>query len=377
MFQLLQSEQATFCHGERLRRRDTRVKPAAGLHASNAICKPPRSTARTVAVSVLLSLGLCLSPDTPAQSKEKTASVSTEVAAGKWTGTRFRNLPQGASLAIELTVDGDVTVMLLDEQSYRRLPAVHRPLFHAKTGDRIAFSIVIPKTGHYYAVIDNRAGDTARQFTIDVKAAAAGAHKNRQARAVDVQLGTITDTLRQAFVFDSLVIRAAECGGPSAFSGANPVIICSETARELVEILGDQRKAADALMFMLLHEVGHVLLRQWEYPFHNNEEVVDEFATVLMVMFMGEKRVRSQAEYFASANPTSEVRQKLTTDNRHQLSLQRARNTLNWVDDPKLVYNWQPVMVPHMQTAFLERLKDQPRSWTSRELVERELLLRY
>ena len=325
---------------------------------------------------MLLSLGLYLSPITPSYAKEKIASVSHEVAAGKWSGIRFRNLPKGASLAIEVTVDGEVTVLLLSEESYRHLPFIDRPLFQGKTGDRMSFSILVPQTGHYYAVIDNRAGEAVRNFTIDIKAAAASAKTSLQPSVVDAQLGTITDTLRQAFVFDALVIRAAKCGKPNAFSGSNGVIICSEYAGELLDTLGDKRKAVDALMFILLHEVGHVLLRQWDYPFYNNEEVADEFATVLMVMFMGERRVRSQAEYFASRTSAKEVRQKLMTDDRHPLSLQRARNILNWVDDPKLVYNWQPVLVPRMQTTFLERLKEQSPSWTSRALVERELLLR-
>jgi len=352
------------------------VKKRAGIQSGTPIFGLQKLVRQTAIVSMLLSLGLCLNPITPSYAKEKAASVSSEVAAGKWSGARFRNLPKGASLAMEVTVDGDVTVMLLNEESYRRLPVIDRPLFQGKTGDRMSFSILVPQTGHYYAVIDNRTGDAVRKFTIDIKAAAAGVKTSPPSSGVNAQLGTITDTLRQAFVFDALVIRAAKCGKPNAFSGPNGVIICSEYAHELVDTLGDKRKAADALIFILLHEVGHVLLRQWDYPFYNNEEVVDEFATVLMVMFLGERRARSQAEYFASRDSAREVRKKLTTDDRHPLSLQRARNILNWVDDPKLVYNWQPVLVPHMQTAFLERLKDKSPGWTSRELVERELALR-
>ncbi len=144
----------------------------------------------------------------------------------------------------------------------------------------------------------------------------------------------------------------------------------------LADTLGEKKKAANALMFILLHEVGHVLLRQWNYPFYRNEEVADEFATVLMVMFSQKERARSQAEYFAALPMSKEFRQKLSKDDRHPLSVQRARNILRWVDDSALVRRWQPVLVPHMQTDFLERLQQEPTSWTVRALVGQELAAR-
>ncbi len=323
-------------------------------------------------IIVLVGLGLALTFPAPTYAKEKSATFSYEVAAGKWTGVKLRNLPKGASLALEVATDGEVTVLLLDQQSYRQLPKIERPLFRGKTSDRISFSIRVPEAGHYYAVIDNRRGAATRNFTIHVKAAT-GAQSVRKLADVDAELAKLSDTLGKAFVFDTLTIRAAKCGKPNAFSGAKGVIICAEYAQELLDTLGEKKKAADALMFILLHEVGHVLLRQWNYPFYRNEEVADEFATVLMVMFSQKERARSQAEYFAALPMSKEFRQKLSKDDRHPLSVQRARNILRWVDDPALVRRWQPVLVPHMQTAFLQRLQQKPTSWTTPTLVKREL----
>ena len=330
---------------------------------------------RKALFSVLLAFALSVGLAPLAYAAEKSASFSREVAAGKWTGVRLRNLPKGASLATQVAIDGAVTVLLLDETGYRRLPEVDRPLFQGKTGDRLSFSILVPKTGDYYLVLDNRAGAEARKFTVDVKAAA-GTQTNRQTSVVDTALAKLSETLGKVFIFDALTIRADKCGKPSAFSGTKGVIICAEYARELLDALGDKEKATDAVMFILLHEAGHVLLRQWKYPFYDNEEIADEFATVVMVMFKQQARVRSQAEYFGSLPTADELKHKLKKDDRHPLSVQRARNILRWVDDPQFARKWQPVLVPHMQTAFLQALKQRPPSWAASELVERELALR-
>jgi hypothetical protein len=95
-----------------------------------------------------------------------------------------------------------------------------------------------------------------------------------------------------------------------------------------------------------------------------------------MVMFGQKARARSQAEYFAALPMSKEFRQKLRKDDRHPLSVQRARNILRWIGDPELVRRWQPVLVPHMQTAFLKRLQRKPTAWAAPALVERELAAR-
>ena len=66
----------------------------------------------------------------------------------------------------------------------------------------------------------------------------------------------------------------------------------------------------------------------------------------------------------------------MTRDDRHPLSAQRARNILRWANDPQLVRKWQPIFVPHMQTAVLERLLAQSPSWLDRSAVEKELAAR-
>jgi hypothetical protein len=63
-------------------------------------------------------------------------------------------------------------------------------------------------------------------------------------------------------------------------------------------------------------------------------------------------------------------------DERHPVSAQRARNILRWLDDSNLVRKWQPLLVPHMQTAVLRRLLASPPAWADRELIEKTLAAR-
>ena len=214
-------------------------------------------------------------------------------------------------------------------------------------------------------------------FTIDVPAGQWKAVRVQKLhRAFDQKLSDFERRLNQVFVFDPFPIHAKQCGAPQAFSGPSGIVLCQEFAVMLLATLGDQTKAAAALMFIIFHELGHVLMKQWHYPFFNNEEVADEFATALMVMVGQRERVHAAAEFLA-ANPSMlEAIAKVFRDDRHPLSAQRARNILRWLRDPLLVRKWQKVFVPHMQTAMLKRLLQQSSDWINRALVTHELTTR-
>jgi hypothetical protein len=127
------------------------------------------------------------------------------------------------------------------------------------------------------------------------------------------------------FVFDSVAIRIAKCGKANAFSSHASIVLCAEYAKKLFDTLGDKTKASNALLFTLFHEMGHVLLRQWKYPFLDNEEVADEFATAVMIMMGQKERARSKAGFFAANPSKAEALAKLFCDDRHPVSTQRSQ----------------------------------------------------
>jgi len=347
--------------------------------------RPPRARRpASLAVPVLLAaLAAALAAPPAARAVSKTASYSGEIEAGRWSGIRLSNLVSTATLDVALSTDGELGVLLLDESGYGALPAGFGAgagaMFRGRTDDEIGFFVTVPESGDYYLVIDNRAGDRPRSYTLEVTASldtdAAGLPAQAAAR-LEASLDRLTDALAQLFVFESLDIRAARCGRENLYSDADGIVICAEFAQRLMDQLGDRQKASDALAFAVFHELGHVLLRQWRYPAYDNEEVADEFATMLMRLLGADAKVRAQAEYFAAGDADAEVERKLATDDRHPLSVQRARNILRWLADPKLVRRWQPVLVPHMRTALLEQIADQPPGWADAELVAEELARR-
>ena len=237
-------------------------------------------------------------------------------------------------------------------------------------------------------VFHNSSEGETREITVKVRAArgkkgtkgrnkelALGGKSSRQEEA-DKKLREFERKLNKIFVFESFPIRAKQCGVAKAFAGPSGIVLCREYAQHLYAKLGDKRKASNALLFTIFHEVGHILLKQWNFPFFDNEEVVDEFATAVMVMVGQKERVRAKAEYFTANPSVAEAIAKMFRDDRHPLSVQRARNILRWLDDSKLVRKWQKVFVPHMQTAILERLRQKPTSWTDLERVKNELAIR-
>jgi len=161
--------------------------------------------------------------------------------------------------------------------------------------------VTIPDSGHYYVVFFNDSGAEPRAVKVTVRAAR-GAQKNLA--AAQEQLQKFERRLNRIFIFETFSISVKECGEAKAFTGPTGIVLCKEYVQKLYETLKKNKaKASDAALFTVLHEVGHVFLKQWDYPFFDNEEIADEFATAIMVMFGQKERVRAKAEFF-SANPS-------------------------------------------------------------------------
>lgn len=317
-----------------------------------------------------------------AQGETAEASVRVEVPAGAWRSVRVEEIPRGTALSLEISTDGKVDVLLLGVDDYASFPSVQRPLFRGSTGDRISASVRAPSRGDYYVVVDNRGGASARSVGVTIAGDTADAEAAPRPRdegapsGAEPELGSFQEKLGQLLEFEPFAIRVAACGRPQAFADASGVVLCREYVEKLDAALGDREQARDALLFTLFHEIGHVLLRQWRYPTHANEETADEFAAALLVMLGQPERLEAQARLFEANASLLEAVVRSLADDRHPLSAQRARNLRRWSGDADLVRRWQPVFVPHLKTAVLERLRREPTPWMDRELVERELAAR-
>ncbi len=326
-----------------------------------------------------------LGPTALAANTTQSANLNASVAAGEEHVTRLRNLPTSAFLSVAVEIDGEAQVLLLDKANLGLAPTQRRPLFAGSTESSIQIGAKIPESGTYYLVIDNRRGTTPREFSLEVTATAPaaspavsndspGGNSDKQ-QQFQAQMDKLEQKLRRYFVFDDLQFRLARCGTPNAYADHESVVICLEIG-PLLSRLGDRDRAQDVFIFTLMHEIAHVWMRQWGYPFHDNEEVADEFATALLTLFNHGERARAAAKMFSELPSQQEYEFKKRKFDRHPLSVQRARNIHRWLEDPELLRRWQKIFLPHMQTEILEALRQNPRAWLDRQQLRQELALR-
>ncbi len=317
------------------------------------------------------------------EAKTQTAKVAVDVSVGQYKAVRLKNLPRNSVVKVDIKCDGVVTVLFATEEQYKEYPNIPRPLFQSKVSDTFNFMVTVPETGYYYLVFDNGAGSRAVKLdAIITGASGSDTDLLREGRRTGPEentgkdLSAIGSELGKVFIFKPFAIIAKRCGNPGAFSGPDGVVICAEFAKAISDSMGNKEKTATVLLFTAYHETGHILLSQWGSPFYDNEEIADEFATVLFVMLGQQERLSALTEYFLSNPESNELLAKALKGDRHPLSLDRARNIVRLVKDTGRLKRWQAIFVPHMQTSILERIRRNPPVWADEALVKKELALR-
>lgn len=214
----------------------------------------------------LLTLALMLGVATPSAANEQTAHLNTEVAAGEIRITRLRDLPRDACARVVVEIDGEASVMLLDEENVKLSRRERKPRVSGTPSDRMSLAARIPAAGNYYVLVDNEAGATARHYSLAITAgvAAAPGHERLEQLLTRIKprFAKFEQNLRRYFMFDALQFRLAGCGTANAYSNADTVVACAEIGPQLRAVMDDDAKALDALHFAMLHEIGHVLLQQ-------------------------------------------------------------------------------------------------------------------
>ncbi len=322
--------------------------------------------------------------DLPAHAKVQSATVAVHLPAGQHKTIKLKNLPRNAALKVEIEGQGSYGISFINEDDSKKYPDVSRPLFQSKVHDKISFAVKIPESGNYYVVFDNVSGSKE----INLNAAIQGAsdsdeillQKDGKSEGEEDEysktLDSIGEELNKLFIFEQFPITVMACGKAGAFSNQNGIMLCTEFIKKVHTTVGNGDKSNDVLLFSIFHEVAHVLLLQWGYPFYDNEDVADEFATVLILLMGQSERLSPVTEFFISNPTSSELITKALQGDRHQLSIQRARNIIAWTKDAERVKRWLIIFTPHMQTPVLVKLKEKPTAWIDPVLIEEELAKR-
>lgn len=261
----------------------------------------------------LILLGSWYAPSTAADSHP---TVSLSLPTGKWKAIRLRNLPKDTVVSVALQSDGALSVGFLTTPDHARFPKMAKPLFWGQTESKLGFSVTIQEKGDYYVVLENREGDRPRQITLRT------------------------------------------------------------TARRLMETFQDKTQAADALVYSMFEEMAKLFQSQWDLGADDPVFSLDELTTVLTLTFRLDANVRAYSQTIINQPETSNSLSELFHDPLHPLTPDRAQQVLKWATDPELVRNWQPTLVPHMQTRMLEHLIKHPQPWSDQNLIEKELAVR-
>ena len=299
--------------------------------------------------------------------------INTDVLSGSWKAIRLKNLPKDAVVALEIKSDGEIMVVLVGYSDYQRFPNTHRPLFLGRVEKKLSFSVSIPESGHYYVILDNRTGRRKRAITVT---AAAARGEMDQISSANANLRIFEQQLHRIFIFNPFPVGVERCDTSKAFADRLGIILCAGYVQQLYNHIRDRQKAQNALGFSIFYELGRILLVQWNHPAAARKATADEFATVLMIMLKQAEKLSANAENFARNPLISETLRQVLKDDRHPLTVQRAKRISAWLKDPRIVLKWQKFLVPHMQTALLKKLQQYPTAWTDLPIVEKELALR-
>jgi hypothetical protein len=280
-------------------------------------------------------------------------------------GARFLSYPtsleQGQTIHVNVQVRGGLNnalqTWLVDLSGFQLLKAGQQFSYWSGASPRVTnaanYLFTAPATNVYYVVLDNRANLFARNIAIHVDKDSN--QPNQASGSIAAMYRARYAVLRKLFMFRDFNIYVRHCGVANAFSntGNGDITICSEFIEET-----QRQGAPGAEVFAFLHEAAHSLLNLWDCPGWDNEDSADEFATVVLMLMNKQELALQAAQFWASEDSgAEEVRAKLLAFDRHSLSVQRARDIVNWLGrQNELERRWLHVMIPNMQTAVLAEM---------------------
>ena len=307
-------------------------------------------------------------------------SFAVDVPAGQWKSVRLKDLPKDIVIALAMTSNGAISVGFLTALDHLQFPRMTQPLFWGQAESKLGFSVTIQQQSDYYVILDNRQGTVPRHVNLTARAAvtrtAAQALMAEQLRKVELQLKTLEQKLNQTFVFDPVPIRVKACDRQQPFERTESLTLCLQYARQLLQTFQDKTQASDALVYSMFQEMARLFQSQWSLESPDSSAALDELTTVLMLTFRLDANVRAYSQTMINQPALSASLGDVFKDPMHPLTTERAQRVLKWATDPTLVRNWQPQLLPHMQTRMLQHLKDHPQPWSDLSLIEQELAAR-
>jgi len=275
---------------------------------------------------------------------EKTVPLKLTIAAGQTKAAQLQNIYANSELEITATIDCDIQLSLIRSIDQRQVFLSNMPRdwnTHLLINDAGQYRLVFLNKSKHQCKINGQLTSSLAPADIDSNV------KGNEA------LQKLSKQLQKLFIADDIRYLVATCNSQNAYASASTVVLCKEQIALYRDYSSSPEIRQHLTLFTLLHETAHALLTQWQYPFNSNEDVVDEFAVLLTQMMNQTAAAESAAIYFESQPSAEEFQHKLKHDDRHSLSIQRARNLRKWAQDKSLMARWMPVLIPHITSERL------------------------
>lgn len=133
--------------------------------------------------------------------------------------------------------------------------------------------------------------------------------------------GMFIDKIEPFYNWPKITFSSAPCGSVNAMSSPD-ILVCTELIGDLIH-----KNLEGALYPILLHELGHSVLKLWGFPGYDNEDIADEFATYILSLTPdGRQNIDDYIRWLETHDSVSEAVAQIAIGDRHTISLQRARN---------------------------------------------------
>lgn len=275
-------------------------------------------------------------------------------------------------VALGNSVYKDITAFVVDETNFQRFQQ-HQAFRLQGVQKSIApfvFRAVIGTPEQHYLVLDNSyALLITKRATVGVKMT--GTLDDEAIAQARASLESVYGLLKQRFVFPDFNIHVRPCGQANAFSApeTGDITFCTEIISRAVGKPG-------LFIGTFAHELGHTLLNIWGLPGSNNEDVADEFATMLLLSTGsgGPGAIQEWLSFFENRNPYAEAENMIQQGDRHSLSIQRIRNIrANVANAADLEKRWDKLLYPHMTDQALRQIAIKPSPYDDAALATTEL----
>ncbi|MEO8007874.1 MAG: hypothetical protein ABI728_05065 [Betaproteobacteria bacterium] len=117
-------------------------------------------------------IGCCAGGPSIDVAKAAQAILNTEVEPAKWKAIRLKNLPKGTSVGLAAASSGTIDLIFIHQDELKRFPAAVNPLFQGTVERKLEFSVVIPASGDYFVIFDNRKGKEPQKVRLLIRAVA-------------------------------------------------------------------------------------------------------------------------------------------------------------------------------------------------------------